>query len=184
MRRHAPAFALALVAGGCSRAESGSSSGPGLTADWIGSDTGRLAASAVAEWCDSLTMLEIRAVRGDTGLAIVLYPVDSIAADSYPVRPPAKADSTPPAAAVAMRWFAETAIEGFRGDNGSVVLDAVEPGGITGRFQANVSSVGSADKLKLSGRFRDLPVAKASRGCVGRDARRDTAAVRPDSGVN
>jgi hypothetical protein len=158
---------LLVMAPGCSPARPATDTAR-LEVGWIGSDTGRLAAPATAEWCDSLRVLEIRAVRGDTGLALALYPRDSVTSDSYPVRLPRQADSARPAAAVAVRWFAETAIQGFRGENGSVVLDTGTK--VSGRFEANVSSVNDGDKLKLRGTFRELRVARAGRGCVARRA--------------
>jgi hypothetical protein len=44
--------ALACASGERTEASTGS-----LTVAWIGSDTGKLSTSAVAEWCDSLGLL-------------------------------------------------------------------------------------------------------------------------------
>ena len=75
---------LALALAGCSRAPGASGDRSRLAAEWTGSDTGRIAGRAVAEWCDSLRVLEIRAVKGDTGVALAIFPADTIKPDSYP----------------------------------------------------------------------------------------------------
>ena len=129
---------LALIglvpATACSRERSAESPGGSLEAQWIGSDTGKLVAPAVAEWCGSLRVLELRAVHGDTGIALALYPADSLAAGDYPAVQPERGESTRPSAAVVMRWFAETSIRGFRGDSGSVTLATIGPGVGAGSF--------------------------------------------------
>ncbi len=153
-----------MVLTACSAAPDAAPSGGRLEADWTGADTGRISAPATAEWCDSLRVLEIRALRGDSGLALALYPVDSVRPDSYRVLPPARAGASRPAAAVALRWFAETEIKGFRGDSGMVVL-APASGGAEGRFEARVRSVNDADRLTIRGSFRGTPVTAAKRGC-------------------
>ncbi len=170
---------LLLVLAACSRPAAPPPERARLEADWTGSDTGKLSGRATAEWCDSLRVLEIRAVRGDSGVAVALYPADSVVADSYPVLPPARADSTPPAAAVGLRWFAETTVEGFRGDSGAVVVEAAASGRLSGRFLAHLRSVTGVGRLTLRGTFRDLPVVPAARGCVS-----DRSAEPTDSGID
>ena len=119
---------IGLVPGtACSRDQPAGSPGGTLEAQWVGSDTGKLVAPAVAEWCGSLRVLELRAVRGDTGIALALYPADSVTAGHYPPVQPERGDSTRPSSAVAIRWFAETSIRGFHGDSGSVSLAAEVP---------------------------------------------------------
>jgi hypothetical protein len=159
--------------------------------EWIGSDTGKLSAPAVAEWCDSLKLLELRAIHGDTGIALVFYPSgsgtradsvprtaaakpdsvapgDSVTPGSYPVIAPERADTSRPSAAVALRWFAETSIRGFRGDSGTVVLEAIGPGTSAGRFSAYLRSATEGSKLTVTGSFKGLSVTPAPKGCVGR----------------
>ena len=138
-----------------------------------------VARAAVAEWCDSLRVLEIRGVRGDTGLALAIFPVDSVSADSFPVVPALRADSARPASAVAIRWFAETAIRGFQGENGAVVLETTDSQRVWGRFEARVRSVNDAGRLLLKGSFFDVPIVAGARGCTSR-----TPPEPPDSGVD
>ncbi|HEX2220811.1 MAG TPA: hypothetical protein VHG35_18575 [Gemmatimonadales bacterium] len=155
--------ALALQA--CSRDAAPVPRGGSLEVEWVGTDTGKLTAPAVAEWCDSLQVLELRAMHGDTGIALALYPTDSMAPGEYRVVAPERGDSVRPAAAVALRWFAETSIRGFRSDSGSVSLTATGPG--AGRFGARLRSVEEGDRLRVTGSFTGLTVTDASPECAG-----------------
>jgi hypothetical protein len=184
LRHHSRLLLAGLTAvwsAACDRPSAGGEGAAGLVAEWTGSDTGRLAAPARAEWCDSLGMLEIRAIRGDSGLALAVYPESLVRPDSYPVRPPDRADSSAPAAAVGMRWFAETSIKGFQGDSGYVVLEQTE-GRVTGRFEAAMRSVSDPMRLDLQGAFHGIRVVPAGPGCVTR--RSPPPAPPADSGVD
>jgi hypothetical protein len=163
----------------CSSGKPADSRTGSLEVEWIGADTGKLSAPAVAEWCDGLKLLELRAIHGDTGIALVLYPSGSgTRADSvvpgksvtpgdYPVVPPDRADSRRPAAAVALRWFAETSIRGFRGDSGTVVLEATGPEASAGRFSAHLRSAIEGSRLAVTGSFKGVRVTLAPSDCVG-----------------
>lgn len=159
---------------GCSSGEPAGPPAGALEVDWVGTDTGKFSAPAVAQWCDTLKLLELSAVHGDTGIALLLYPPDSIAqSDSvapgdYPVVPPQRADSVRPSAAVALRWFAETSIRGFRGDSGRVTLAATAPGQRAGRFSAHLRSATDASRLTVTGSFTGLTVTPATPDCAGR----------------
>ena len=171
------AFAAAgLIA--CDRPSGSGEGAGGVVLEWTGSDTGRLVAPARAEWCDSLRLLEIRAVHGDSGVAVAVYPVTTARPDSYPVRPPDEADSAPPASAVALRWFAETSIKGFQSDSGLLVLERTD-GRVSGHLTAAMRSINDEMRLDLRGSFRDVRIARASRGCVSRPA-----AQPPDTGID
>jgi hypothetical protein len=156
-----------VLATGCSREKPADSPGATLEAQWVGSDTGKIVAPAVAEWCDSLRILELRAVHGDTGIALALYPADSLIPGEYRLVLPERGDSTRPSGAVALRWFAETAIRGFRGDSGSVTLGATGPGVGAGRFAARLRSTTEGSRLHLTGSFRGLTVRAAPPDCAG-----------------
>ena len=174
MREPGAALGRLLAAGlagalACASDEPPDSSAGSLRVEWTGADTGMLSAPAVAEWCDSLALLEIRAIHGDTGIALVIYPSDS-AADSvrpgtYTVVPPKRAARARPASAIAMRWFAETSIRGFSGDSGTVVLEAAAAG--AGRLSAHLRSPSEGGRLLLTGSFKGLTVTPAPAGCAG-----------------
>ena len=170
-------WAAALLAG-CDQGLPGREASPRLIVAWTGSDTGAMAARVVAEWCDSLRALEIRAIQGDSGLAVVLYPRDSVSADSYPVLLPDRADSTRPSAAVGARWFAETSIKGYQGDRGAVVLEGAN-GRVSGRLSARMRSVSDGSRLELEGTFQGVPIVPAPRACVAKPP-----PYPPDSGVS
>ncbi|HVK01367.1 MAG TPA: hypothetical protein VM365_10885, partial [Gemmatimonadales bacterium] len=97
-----------VLATACSRERPADSPGATLEARWVGSDSGKIVAPAVAEWCDSLRLLEVSAVHGDTGIALVLYPAGPRDTDPGSMSPPdtargrcrcPRAPPSPPAAA-------------------------------------------------------------------------------------
>jgi hypothetical protein len=173
-----PALIGLVLAAACSRERSTESTGGTLEARWIGSDTGKLVAPAVAEWCGKLRMLELRAVHGDTGIALALYPADSLTTGDYPAVAPERGDSTRPSATVAMRWFAETSIRGFRGDSGSVTLAVTGAGVGAGDFGARLRSTTEGSRLTLTGSFRGLTVRPAPPDCAG--VAREPVDTEPD----
>ena len=207
---HEPAAALEwLVAAGlvgalaCSSAEPADSRAGSLDVEWTGADTGKLSAPAVAEWCEGLKVLELRAIQGDTGIALVFYPSgpgmrapvprtrsvakpdsvargDSVTPGNYPVIAPERADSSRPSAAVALRWFAETSIRGFRGDSGTVVLEGTGPGTTAGRFSAHLRSAAEGSRLTVTGSFKGLSVTPAPEGCAGRPSQEPDEAEELD----
>ncbi len=145
-----------------------------IEARWTGADTGRMAAPMTAEWCDERRALEIRGLAGDTGLGLVLYPVDTIDADSYRIVLPRGADTAPPAAAVALRVFSTNTIQGYQGDSGTVVLDRGKNGELSGVIAARARSVVNGQLLNVTGKVRDLTVVPQKRGC-GPETPADTA---------
>jgi hypothetical protein len=163
--------AVALPGGACGRsAREAGTEGPWLEVEWSGSDSGRVEGSAMAEWCDSLHLLEIRAIHGDTGVGIAIYPRKQFETGSYPVVPAARADSAPPGAAVALRWFAETAIRGFQADSGNIAVQESPAGVYAGAISAFAHSVTDGGRLSIRGSFRRLAVRPTIRGCLSRSS--------------
>ena len=160
-----------------------------LSVRWTGPDTVALSATAVAQWCSSLHLLEIRATAGDTGIALVLYPSDTIDAGVYPVRRPDVADTTrPPSAAVAVRWFSQTTVMGYQGDTGRVIVERTADGSLAGRFAVGARPLVTGAKLRATGTFENLRVVTAPPTCAGPHpadtGRRDTTGAgeaQPDS---
>jgi hypothetical protein len=164
----AGAWLIGLAAAGC---RSGTDSQPGarLSVRWTGADTAAFSAVAVAEWCASLHVLEIRAVAGDTGVGIALYPTDTVEAGVYPVRLPDVADTTrPPSAAVALRWFSETTVMGFQGDSGRLTLERGPDGMVAGRFTVGARPLVTGKRLAAAGTFAGLRIVTAPATCAGR----------------
>ncbi len=137
-----------------------------LEARWRGAESGKILASAAAEWCKDRRMLEIRAVQGDTGLAMAVYAVDTIESDSYPVVEPSRADSSRPSASLALRLFAQTTIQGYQADSGMVILERSGSGPISGRLVARARSVINGAQIRLNGKFQGVAVAPQERGCI------------------
>jgi hypothetical protein len=163
--RHALVACLG-VALACAKPEAGTRTGPRLTVRWTGADTAAFGASATAERCDTLHLIEIRAISGDTGLGLVLYDSGTARPGSYPIRPPAAASGAAPAAALAVRWFSRTAVQGFQGDSGQVSLRRAANGDLSGTFTAKAHAINTSGRLHLSGSFEGLRVTPAARGCV------------------
>ena len=136
-----------------------------IEASWTGADTGKLAAPVIAEWCGERRALEIRGVAGDTGLGLLLYPVDTIDADSYRIVLPEAADTHPPAAAMALRVFSTNTIQGYQGDSGTVALERAKDGELSGVIEARARSVVNAQVLTVTGKIRDLTIVAQKRGC-------------------
>jgi hypothetical protein len=137
-----------------------------LEARWTGPDSGRLSGGALAEWCDEQRRLEIRTIEGDTGLAVAVFPDVVLSPDSYRVVAPGSKDSTAPSARVALRYFGRTTINGFQGDSGTVVLEHTDSGQLTGYLAARGTSVSNSERVRISGKFQDLPVVPQGRGCT------------------
>ncbi len=176
-----PAIAALGVSLGC-RADAGQVlGGARLEVRWTGSDAAGFRAPATAEWCDSLNLLEIQAISGDTGLGIAIYPRDSVATGSYPVRPPAAADSVPPSSAIGLRWFSQTAVQGFQSDSGSLSLTRAPDGTLSGRFNAPAHGVSGKGAIRLIGSFDGLREHPATRGCSTAPPPPPRPPARPDS---
>lgn len=136
-----------------------------------------------AEWCDVRRALEIRGVSGDTGLGLVLYPVDTIDADSYRIVLPEGADTLAPAAAIALRVFSPNTIQGYQGDSGMVALERSEDGEISGVFEARARSVVNGQLVTVTGKVRELTIVPQKRGC-GLPAPADSAGDDTELGAD
>ena len=170
---------LLLVGLAACRASEASRKGH-MEATWTGADTGRLSGGALAEWCDEQRRLEIRTVAGDTGLAVAVFPAVVLSPDSYRVVAAGSKDSAAPSARVALRWFGKTAIYGFQGDSGIVLLERTDSGQLTGRLKARGSSVSNSQRVTIRGEFQNLAVVPQGRGCTADST--DTDSEPADSG--
>jgi len=155
-----------------------------LEVRWDGSFDGSLSAPATAEWCGLHRVLQIRGVRGDTGVALAIYPGESLKAGVYPVVDPARAESLPPAAAVAARWLTKNLVQGFRGDSGQVRLDAAGPGRYSGSVKARIRSVVDTARVGLTGTFRDLLIRPDTMSCEPGDIPSVQASEAGDTAVD
>jgi hypothetical protein len=125
-----------------------------------------MTAPASATWCEVRHLLEIRSIRGDTGIALALYPKRRLTAGTYQILEPAKAESVPPAAGVAVRWLARNVVQGFRGDSGQVELERSGTGRLSGQLHARARSVVDTQRITLTASFRDLTPWPDTLGCT------------------
>jgi hypothetical protein len=148
--------------------------GPGeMTVQWTGSVDGSMTAPASATWCEVQRLLEIRSIRGDTGIALALYPTRKPTAGSYPILEPARAESLPPAAGVAVRWLARNVVQGFRGDSGRLQLERSSSGKLSGQLQARARSVVDTQRIRLTADFRNLTPRPDTLNCTPVDSTED-----------
>jgi hypothetical protein len=158
--------------------------GPGhFEVRWKGAGEGGVSGTALATWCAVRRVLEIRLVQGDTGIALALYPTKAPSAGVYRVTDPARAESLPPAAGVAVRWPTQSLVQGFQGDSGVVQLEESGSGLLSGRVSARARSVVDTQRIRLSGDFRDLTVRPDTRGCPPADSARADSALKEEAAI-
>jgi hypothetical protein len=133
---------------------------------WSGREPGRMAGSATAGWCAPRHMLEVRGILGDTGVAVVLYPAETLTAGIYRVVEPARAESLAPAAALALRWLTPKTVQGFRGESGTVKLERSSSGRVSGEVKARAKSVVDTQRVTVTGSFHDLMLRLEPSGCA------------------
>jgi hypothetical protein len=163
-RIHGPALLVLGLAAGC-RMQGADEAGARLEVRWTGASTAAFAAPASAEWCDSLNLLEIRAIAGDTGVGLAVYHQGGLAPGTYRVYKPELAGTMPAAAAVGLRWYSQTAVQGFQGTSGELSLRRAPDGTLAGSFNAKATSITGAGRLTVTGSFEGLRERPATRGC-------------------
>jgi hypothetical protein len=95
---------------------------------------------------------------------VVIYAADSLRSGRYQVFNPTITPVSRPGAAVAARWFTETAIHGTQSDSGTVTLQA-DHGRVSGTMTAATLGVPAQTKARFRGSFSALPVEQAPFGC-------------------
>jgi hypothetical protein len=175
---------VVLLAGSCRTPPNDREQGAYLDVRWTGSARGKLSGPATALWCSPRRLLEIRTVQGDTGIALALYPGETIAAGRYRVVDPAKAESLPPAAAVALRWLTQSTVQGFQADSGAVELERSGAGVLSGRVRIRARSVVDTQKVSVNGAFERLTAAAGGPECAAAESISVEDAEPPDTGVH
>jgi len=125
-----------------------------------------------AVWCQERGWLEVVGARSDTGVALAIFPSDTIITGRYPIVPPLeRTDSMRPLAVVAVRWFSQDELLSFEGVEGEVVVEHTV-GGLAGRFNARLRAPLGNDSLLLEGEFRETPLTRGGIECqrVGMDS--------------
>lgn len=163
-------FLLALIA--CRQAPG---TGPGnLVAEWTGNTAGVFQAPLTATHCPATGVVELFAVRGDTGIggAVFLRDSTTVSAGDYPVFLGATYPEPRPSAVAALRWFNVTSITAYEGLRGRIRLEPRDST-LAGSFDVVVQGIEHPDTLKLTGRFSGVLLVRADTGC-GRTTRRNT----------
>ena len=152
--RRGRAVAAVVLTLGC---EAAPWQGGQLEARWEGKDPGGFSAPATASWCADMRLLEIVAVKGDTGVALAILPAGELEAGSYSNWDVARGEPPRPVVMAAARWFTNTAVAGFRGDSGRIEL-ATERGEASGRFDFRMYMTAGSDTVRLHGQFDGVPI--------------------------
>jgi len=159
------AAAVGLLAGLAACTGSASGDTGRLTASWKGGDSGRLAAPANAAWCSVGGLLEIMAVAGDSGIAVLLYPTDGIRSGNFTVIDPLREPVHAGGAALAARWPSADQIIGFRGVSGKVAL-RVENGQLAGDLEGLLLRPGAeAESLHFTASFASIRADSGPTAC-------------------
>ena len=135
---------------------------------WTGADTASFSARAVAEWCAPLHLLEIRAVAGDTGVGIALYPPNTIEAGEVPdpAPRPGRHDAAAVGRACPQVVLADRG-QGFQGDSGSLTLERRPDGSLGGDSTQARDRSSPAPDCTPRGSFDGLRVVPAPSDCAG-----------------
>lgn len=154
-----------------------------LSASWRGGDSGQLAAPATASWCATGGLLEIMAIAGDSGVAVLVYPTDGVRSGTFTVVDPLRQPVHAGGAALAARWPAAENIIGWRGVSGTVHLK-VDGGSLAGDMEGMMLRPGPpSESLTFKGTFAALRADSGPAACPpdsgGRHLPRDSATLPP-----
>jgi hypothetical protein len=133
---------------------------------WRGEDRGRFIAPLIATHCAESGLVELLAVRGDTGVGAALFLKDSALVEpgDYPVVPGSQLEEPRPGASAGIRWFATTSISAFEALTGTVHVE-MTGGELKGAIDMKLQSLDSPDTLRMTGSFDLVPLTRADSGC-------------------
>lgn len=168
-----PWLGLLLIAAAAGCGKESEETG-GVEIRWTGADTGGMEAPATARWCDSERAAEIVGIAGDSGIALALFPVDTMHPGVYPVSLPGQ--SARPRASMSLRRFGENMVLGYYSLSGTVTVDSGR--GLSGSYEASLTELNTSAQLNVSGSFRNLTLVPGDPTC-GAGSRSNP----PDRGV-
>jgi len=158
VRRLAWVIPVLLVAA-CGKGEDGRGR---IELGWTGADTGKLNVPATAQWCPADTALEVSGIEGDSGVAVAIFPADTIAPGVYPVGAPGQGLAGP-RAGVGLRRFGENLILGYYSLSGTVTVDSGSP--LHGALQAALKNLNNGEQVTVTGSFRGLAIEPGTTMC-------------------
>jgi hypothetical protein len=123
-----------------------------VSVTWSGKHEGRFAVPAEAAWCPVDTMVQVFAMRGDTGVGFTLYATDTIRPAQYPVLSPEVVVDWRPLGAAAVRWVGDVDMVGFQAISGVISVTSVDSG-LTGTLDVGLRVPNGVDTIHLAGEF-------------------------------
>jgi hypothetical protein len=105
------------------------------------------------------------ASRADTGVGLALAMQDSLRPGQHPVVSSAVPVDWRPMALAAIRWVNDTAVRGFEGNSGNVVITAVGPDGVFGTIDLRLKHLNTSDTIRMTGRFSSVQVVPGDTLC-------------------
>ncbi|MFN0177884.1 MAG: hypothetical protein ACKVZ0_03725 [Gemmatimonadales bacterium] len=136
-----------------------------LTVEWKGAVNRTFTAPAEGRWCARDRLLEIVASQADTGVGLALAMLDSLRPGQHPVVSSAVPVDWRPMALAAVRWVNDTAVRGFEGNSGGVVVTTVGPDGVSGTIDLRLKHHNTPDTIRMTGRFSSVPVGPSDTLC-------------------
>ncbi len=136
-----------------------------LAVQWTGFARGSFAAPARATWCPADSLLEVLAVRGDSGFGFALAVADSVRPSPHPVVAPSVVVSWRPLAIAALRWASDTAVGGYEANSGNIEVTEKVAAGVSGTIDLRLKLPESIDTIRLQGTFRRVAIEPASGAC-------------------
>lgn len=123
-----------------------------------------LSLPAHAVWCRDLGFLEVVGGRNDTGIALAVFPGDSLRGGQYTVLPPAGRTDDRGIAAVAVRLFSQDELLAFEGLTGEARIDS-QPDGLAGFFNARLRTPLGGDSLLVEAHFSAVQITDGGVEC-------------------
>jgi hypothetical protein len=148
-----------------------------VSVEWNGFVRGSFAATASGSWCARDSLLEVLAVRGDSGFGFALAVTDSVRVGKHPATAPSVVVDWRPLAVAGLRWATDTAVRGYEAQSGTIEVTDVSGGRVTGTIDLRLKQIDTIDTIRLSGSFKRIAVAP-SRGSCGRVQRPGGTAPR------
>ena len=168
------AAALLLIPLTCTRQKKAAEPLTGVVeVKWSGAAEGRFIAPGDGQWCRRDTLLELTAIRGDTGIGLALVEKDTIKVGQHPVVAPSVSVDWRPLARGALRWLGPADVRGFEATGGNVHITELAANTISGRIDVRMSTLNNRDTLRVVGTFTKVPMRPDSAAC-GRVDRRAT----------
>lgn len=136
-----------------------------ISVQWAGAVRGKFNVRGSSRWCATDSLLEVSAIRGDSGFGMALIEPDSIRPGQHPVVAPSVPVPWRPMAIAALRWVTDTAVKGFEANSGNISVTEVQGGSVSGTIDVRLKQTDTDDTIRLTGRFTKIPIEGAVSPC-------------------